>query len=342
MERVEFFVIVVFVFIVVVGATAVDMQFGLTVQAQQHAQWQITTVRLDDLDRWRQFLSHLGTHGSERLGIEQVGLVEDHQVGAGQLVGEQFVQRRFMIQVGVELALLVHLIGEGGKGAGDHCRAVYHGNHRVDRAGVTDFWPVEGLYQRFGQRQAAGLDEDMVEVTTARHQFAHHWEEFFLHGAAQATVGQLEDTAIGFFFTATDGALLEDLTIDAQLAELVDDHRDTTTASVGQQMAQQRGFTGTEKSGDDGDRQFGEGFHEWPRSVGKFGGRVRAGGHAGACWPRRITPSEQMAGNTRQVSWLTVCALRVLHLPAVEQWCIEGFKTVHSCGGSQGIDPVPS
>lgn len=53
-------------------------------------------------------------------------------------------------------------------------------------------------------------------------------------------------------------------------------------------------------------------------------------------------PSEHMAGHSRQVSWLTVCALRVLHLPAVEQWRIEGFKTVYSCGGSQGIDPVPS
>ena len=50
---------------------------------------------------------------------------------------------------------------------------------------------------------------------------AHDREEFFLHGAAQAAVGQFVDAAVGFFFGATDGALLEDFTVDAQLADLI-------------------------------------------------------------------------------------------------------------------------
>ena len=92
MERVEFFVIVVFVFIVVVGATAVDMQLGFTVQAQQHAQWQITTMGLDHLDRWRQLLGHLGAAEQAREAQAQIELVaravaQPGDVDLGRAVG---------------------------------------------------------------------------------------------------------------------------------------------------------------------------------------------------------------------------------------------------------------
>ena len=142
-------------------------------------------------------------------GIEQVGLVEDHQVGADQLVGEQLVQRRLVVEVRVLLALGVHLVGEGSEGAGGHGRAVDHGDDRIDGAGVADFRPVKGLHQRLRQRQTRGFDEDMVKITTPRHQLAHHREKFFLHGAAQAAVGQLKHPAVSLFFAATDRALFE-------------------------------------------------------------------------------------------------------------------------------------
>ncbi len=33
---------------------------------------------------------------------------------------------------------------------------------------------------------------------------------------------------------------------------------------------------------------------------------------------------------------------QALHLPAGWQWYVEGVRTVHSCGGSQGLNLVPS
>lgn len=166
-----------------------------------------------------------------------------------------------MVQVRVELALGIDLVRVGGKGASGHGRAVDHGNDRIDGAGVADFRPLERLYQWLGQGQAAGFDEDVVEVATAGYQLAHHREEFFLHGAAQAAVGQLVHTAAGFFLGATDAALLEDFAIDAQFAEFVDDDRNAAPLSVVEHVAQQGGLARAEEAGDDGDGELGQCFH---------------------------------------------------------------------------------
>ena len=261
-ERGEFVVIVVFMaFQVMVGLAALDMQLGLAVQTQQYVERQFAAMGFDDFHRRRQLFRHLRTYRSQGGGVEQVGLVENDQVGAGQLVGEQLVQWRFVVQIGVELALCIDLIREGGEGAGGHGRAVDHSDHGIHRAGIADFRPVEGLYQRLGQGQAGGFNEDMVQLAATRHQLAHHREELFLHGAAQATVGQFKDATVGFFFAATNGALLEDFAVDAQLAEFVDDHRNAPPVGVAEHVPQQGGFAGAEKAGNDGDGKFGEGLH---------------------------------------------------------------------------------
>ena len=61
----------------------------------------------------------------------------------------------------------------------------------------------------------------MVQVTATGDQFTHHREELFLHGAAQATVGQFVDSAAGLFLGAADGALLEDFAVDASTKTLM-------------------------------------------------------------------------------------------------------------------------
>ena len=178
------------------------------------------------------------------------------------------MQRRFVVQVRIKLALGVDLVREGGEGAGGHRRAVDHGDHRVDGAGAADFRPLEGLHQGLGQGQARGFDEDMVEVAATGHQFAHHRKELFLHGAAQAAVRQFIHAAVGFFLGATDRALLEDLTVNAQLAEFVDDHRNATALGVVEHVAQQGGFARAEKAGNDSDGKFGQCFHRMPLGAG--------------------------------------------------------------------------
>ena len=246
---------------VMVGTAAIDVRLGLGAHAQQHLQRQLAAAGFDHLDGWRQLFGHFGTDLGQAFGVDQVSLVQYHQVGAGQLVGEQFVQGRFVVQVRVELALGIDLVRVGSESTGRHGRAVDYGDDRIDGAGIADFRPLEGLHQRFGQGQAAGFDQDVVQVAAASHQLAHDREELFLHGAAQAAVGQLVDTATGFFFGAADAALLEDLAVDAQFAEFVDDDRNATALGVVEHVAQQGGLARAEEAGDDGDGELGQCFH---------------------------------------------------------------------------------
>ena len=72
--------------------------------------------------------------------------------------------------------------------------------------------------------------------------------EFIGHGAAQAAVGKLDDVLLGARGIA---AAFEDFAVDADVAELVDDHREPAPVRVGEHMADQRRLPGAEKAGDD-------------------------------------------------------------------------------------------
>ena len=87
-------IVVVFTFVVMVvmAVTPVDMLLGTGAKADQHVQGQATAAGFDDLHRGRQFFGDFQAHAGQVFGADQVGFVEDHQVSAGQLVGEQFVQ----------------------------------------------------------------------------------------------------------------------------------------------------------------------------------------------------------------------------------------------------------
>ncbi|MOA00411.1 hypothetical protein D3C78_1197700 [compost metagenome] len=209
-----------------------------------------------------------------------------------------------MVQVGVELALGVDLVRVGGEGTGGDSWAVDHGDHRVDGAGVADFRPLECLHERFWQCEAAGFDEDVVEVATARHQFTHDREEFFLHGAAEAAVGQFVDAAASLFFSAADAALLEDFTIDAEFAELVDDDCDAAALGVVEHVPEQSGLARAEKAGDDGDGEFGQCFHV---ALPLAGWR----GHAGRK-PRPGRPGSFATGSPRPVDSRKRCEAGLL------------------------------
>ena len=142
----------------------------------------------------------------------------------------------------------------------------------------------------------------MVQVTATGDQFTHHREELFLHGAAQATVGQLVDAAIGFFFGATDRTLLEDFTVNAQLAELVDDHRNATALGVVEHMAQQRGFARAKEAGNDGDGKFGQCFHRMP-----FGAGIRDDRPCGGAQQRISSPD-----HPARLNWKIGCEAGLL------------------------------
>ncbi|MNV69389.1 hypothetical protein D3C71_1622960 [compost metagenome] len=131
----------------------------------------------------------------------------------------------------------------------------------------------------------------MVDVGAARDQLAHHGVELFLHGAAHAAVGEFIELALLFdtVLVAADAAAAQDVAIDAQFAELVDDHRDAAAVRVLQDMAQQRGLAAAQKAGDDGGGNLLAVGHVHLQEKKKKGGAQRASEEAACGWQRQGT-----------------------------------------------------
>ena len=91
-HRVKFIVVVVF-FPVVVGAALVNHVFHRSVQPQQHIRVDAAVLHMHQLHAGHAFFADGGFDTGQRGRIQAVGLVHHHQVGGGQLVGKQLVQR---------------------------------------------------------------------------------------------------------------------------------------------------------------------------------------------------------------------------------------------------------
>ena len=180
--------------------------------------------------------------------IEQIALVEHDEIGAGDLILEHLFDRIVMIERVVGLALRRQRIQIERDAAVGQRRAVDHRDHAIHRHAALDRRPMERLDQRLRQRQAGGLDHDVLDPRHHGEDGVQRRHEFVGHGAAQAAVGKLDDVLLGARGVA---AAFEDLAVDADVAELVDDHRQAAPAGVGQHVADQRRLPGAEKAGDD-------------------------------------------------------------------------------------------
>ena len=129
-----------------------------------------------------------------------------------------------------------------------------HGHHAVDGHARLDLGPVEGAHQRLGQGEARGLDHDVLGRVGAVEQLPHGRHEIIGHGAADAAIGQFDDVLLA---AGRIAAALQDLAVDAHVAELVDDQRDAAALGVLQHVADQRGLAGAEEAGDDGGGNLG-------------------------------------------------------------------------------------
>jgi hypothetical protein len=107
------------------------------------------------------------------------------------------------------------------------------------------------------------------------------------HRAAQAAIGQLDDAVLR---AVLDAAPFEDLAVDADIAELVDDHGKTPPAGVLQHMADQGRLPRAEEAGDDGAGRFCK-AHE----LGSMEGMVTGG-------TRATTPERKHCGRSRQAT----------------------------------------
>ncbi len=105
----------------------------------------------------------------------------------------------------------------------------------------------EGLRHRRGIGEARGLDDDGIELALAPHQPVDDAHEVAAHRAADAAIVHLED-----FFVGVDDQII----VDADLAELVDDHGELLAVRLRQDAVEQGRLAGAEIAGQHCDGDF--------------------------------------------------------------------------------------
>ena len=158
-----------------------------------------------------------------------------------------------MIQARVLLTLTLQCIAISHGTSSRQGLTIHQRDHTVDMDAVSDLRPIKGLQQRPGQRQTTGLDNDAVQLISPFQQALHRRKEVVLHGAAEAAVVELHQTTLHLVLRA-EAATADQITIEPDTAELIHHHRKPLTA-LGEQVPQNSGFTGSKKTGDNGDRQ---------------------------------------------------------------------------------------
>ena len=176
---------------------------------------------------------------------------------------EQRLQIAQVIQAGVGLAL-----GLEGRRVPHHAPLgegfTIHNRHHTGDAGTgANLRPLKGLHQGNREGEATGLDHDAVELIGTVQQRLHGGQEFILHGATETAVGQFHHPALELvpIVLRTDTAAADEVPVDPDLAKFIDEYRKPQAAGQ-QQMTQECGFAGTQKTGDHGDRKTrGAGTH---------------------------------------------------------------------------------
>src|SRR3990172_7149056 len=125
---------------------------------------------------------------------------------------------------------------------------VHHGEDRIEQVVSADILVGEKrLRHGPGVGHAGGLDDDAVELerTLAAPdlQVAEDLDQVAAHRAADAAVVHLDDLLLAVF---------DDLAVDADLAELVLDHRDALAVVLLEDAVEQRGLARAEKARENG------------------------------------------------------------------------------------------
>ena len=147
---------------------------------------------------------------------DEIRLVEDDDVGEGDLA----LRLRRILQP------IRQPLGIG------------HRHHRIEARGFHDILvDEEGLRDRGRIGETGGFHDDRVELAAAAHQALDDADEVAPHRAADAAVVHLEH----FLVRADD-----ELVVDADLAELVDDHRELLAVRLGEDAVEERRLAGAE------------------------------------------------------------------------------------------------
>jgi len=148
--------------------------------------------RLDELHDRAEPAADLSPERVARGRVEQVRLVEDDEVGAGELVGEDLIERVVVVDRRVRRPLRLERRRVVGKAPVGHRLGVDHDDDAIDRDAALDLGPVEGLDERLRQRQARGLDDDVLGRLGTVEEGLQGRQEIVGDGAADAAVCKLD------------------------------------------------------------------------------------------------------------------------------------------------------
>ena len=178
--------------------------------------------------------------------MQAVRPANQHQVGGHQLVVEQVFDGAEVIEAGIGQALGLNRGGITHHVALGQGFAIDHRHHAGNAGAGADLGPAKGLHQGLGQGQATGFNNDAVELVGALEQQLHRRQEFILHRAAEAAVGQFHHPAVQLLLGA-EATTTDQFGIDAHLPEFI--HQNGQPQATGkQQLAQQGRFAGPQKA----------------------------------------------------------------------------------------------
>ena len=186
---------------------------------------------------------------AERGGIDQIGLVENDEIGAGELVGEHLLERVVVIERRVRRALQRDGLGIGGETAAATAAPSITASTPSTVMRVRISGQAKACTSGFGNARPEVSIEDVLGRLGAVEQPGHGRQEIVGDGAAQAAIGELDDVLLGAGGVA---AAEQHLAVDAELAELVDDDGEPPpVGAVRQQMPHEARLAGAEEAGDD-------------------------------------------------------------------------------------------
>src|SRR5260370_11143825 len=171
-------------------------------------------------------------HFAEFVGRDQVGLIEQDDIGERDLV--------LRLRRVLEPVLEPFGVGDGDDG--------------VELGFAADIVVDEERLRHWrGVREPRGLEDDGVEFALPAHQPVTNAHEIAAHRAADAAVVHLED-----FFVGAD----DEVVVDADLAELVDDDSVLVPVRLRQDAVEERRLAGAEIAGEHGDEDLIGHSHE--------------------------------------------------------------------------------
>ncbi len=200
-------------------------------------------------------LMEQGLDGGGFLRADEVGLVEDDDIGEFHLIREEIGDGAFVLfaegLTGIleRLAFLPLAAEVQGIDDRDHGVEARHGVQTL----TMFIGEGEGLRDRERLADAGGLDEEIVEAPSSGEPRDFD-EEVLTQRAADAAVAHFHH----FFFGAGEGSIagLHHLSVHIDLAHVIDDDGYFAAFAVAEDVVEQGGFAGAKEAGEDGDWKF--------------------------------------------------------------------------------------